>query len=481
MNLLPKHTQFTAGFLLILLLTICFWSPVHAQQQQTEWLERETTYFILLYTPEDKAEADKYANFVDQVYEDVSVIFNYRTEPPITVRLYPSHEAYIDVNPLAPKVEGIIAHADFRHREVAVILTATERQTPQEVENNVRHELTHIIAAELSDNRLNTGFQEGIAQYIEKEPPGLERKVQMLSQARDQGLLMDWSMLEDREVIYNNPKISYPQTLSIVSFLIEHYGFSKFRDFLTITGRSSGYRSALQRTYEKSPADMEAEWLDWLPSFIDGGYQQNAVANYDLSHARQLLELGRYADARSELEQAISWLRTRQEETETDDVELDAIVHDAEALLARSKRGEQAEQRAADARTALQQGEYTRAEQLIAEARAIYAELDDHRQDAVLDTFQARVERGLQAREAIEQARRFAGVLKFPQARQAADKAVKEFALLGDTERWSEAVSLRRSLDSRQHLAGMLLLGLGVMGVGVSLGGRWALREEEAW
>ncbi|MFN8477278.1 MAG: hypothetical protein U0074_05530 [Kouleothrix sp.] len=52
-----------------------------------------------------------------------------------------------------------------------IILSQTARQTPEESGNNVRHELTHIVVAELADDRLSTGFQEGIAQYVEQPAP----------------------------------------------------------------------------------------------------------------------------------------------------------------------------------------------------------------------------------------------------------------------------------------------------------------------
>ncbi len=461
------------GFLLPLPL------PVNAQED-IAWQELQTTYFHILYTPEEQAVADYYAGFVDTVYEDITTIFNHQTEPPITMRLYPSHESYKKVNPLAPNVPGIVAHADFRHREVAVIISATGRQTPEEVQNNVRHELTHIIAAELSGNRLNTGFQEGTAQYLEKEPPGLEHKMQMLQRGYDEGQLLAWSDLDYRDRVYGRPEMSYPQTLSIVSFLVERYGFSKYRDFVTISARSSGYRSALQRTYEQSPADLEAAWLAWLPSFLQGGYEQNVLESYDFSYARQLLELGRYAEANTELTQAVSWIHTRQEQGELAQPS-EEVLHTAESLLAKSEQGMYAQQLANEARTALQQASYAQATILVDAAQIAYAELGDTRQNAVLAHYAVRAERGEQAQAELERAKHLSRALQFPQARRAADTAANDFALLGDTQGFETAISLRQKLDRNQHLAGMILVAFGVVGVGVSLWGRWSWQEQEVW
>jgi len=454
--------------------------PAQPPAEDAEWLERKTTYFNILYTRGDEAIAENYASFVDTIYDEITTVFSHKTEPPITLRLYPSEESYAKANPLAPRIPGIVAHADFRHREVAVIVPVTGRQTPEGVQNNVRHELTHIIAAELSNNRLNTGFQEGAAQYVEMYVPELEGKIQLLEQALNSDTLMSWSDLDKREQVYGQPGVSYPQTLSIVSFLIDTYGFGTFRDFLTMAGRTSGYRSALDRAYGVSPTDLEAEWLAWLPSYIAGGYRHNALNSYDLSHARQLVNTGHYAEAQTELENAIAWI-TDEERAQTADEQSQEILSEAQTLLQRSKDGQQAEQVAASARAALEEGDYTGARRFIEEARALYAALSDTRQDEILDVYADRVDRGLAAKGRMDEAYTLAHALQFSEARLAADEAAAEFSVLGDTRRYQEALELHRSLNGQQGMLGTLLLAVGVMGVVFSLWGRMFIRDQDVW
>jgi hypothetical protein len=445
-----------------------------------EWREQQTTYFHILYTPGNEAISEQYASFVDTIYDEIATIFAHQTSTPITLRLYPSEESYAAVNPLAPDLPGIVAHADFRRREVAVILPVTERQTPTEIQNNVRHELTHIVAADLSGNRLNTGFQEGIAQYIEEYTPVLDRKVETLKRTREEGGLLAWSDFDDRTRVYGKADISYPQTLSVVAFLIQHDDFATFRNFLSLSAQSSGYRSALEQAYGKSPADLEAEWRNWLPTYLEGDYRHNALISYDLSQARQLLDLGRYAEAQAELEQAIAWMQSEDRPSPSPE-QSEEVLAEAQQMLDRSKAGQQAETLAAEARAALQQAEYAQASQLVAQARAAYRALGDIRQDAVLTAYAERAERGLQAQERLEQAATMAQSLNLPEARTASDAAAAEFAALGDRVRLNQALSFRRSLDSQQQLVGTVLVALGVMGTLFSLWGRWFLREEEVW
>ncbi len=444
-------------------LATLFLAPA-AHAQETDWRERQTSNFAILYTPSDSGEAERYAGFVDTIYDELATIFSHRVQPPITLRLYPTLESYYQVNPAARNLAGVVAHADFRRREVVVVVEQTRNQPASEIPNNIRHELTHIIAADMSGNRLNTGFQEGIAQYLEQSSPDLlQQKVFLLTQARDQGWLLPWSDFDNRDAIYNNARFTYPQTLSVVAFLVERDGFGKFREFLTISGRSSGYRSALERAYGVSATELEQQWRDWLPSYIAGGYQRNALSSYDLAYPRQLVEQGRYTEAQRELEQAIAWLR---QNAATQSAE---TLAEAEQLLERSQSGQRAEDLALASRAALEQADYERASQLIAQARDAYAALGDTRQNEVLDAYAALVARGLSANAQLAQADALARTLRFPQARAAVDAAAAEFAALGDRIRLESALALRQALDTQQRIAGAVLVGLGMLGLGLSL------------
>ncbi|NJL34303.1 MAG: hypothetical protein HC893_11120 [Chloroflexaceae bacterium] len=290
------------ALLVLLASLVLFVAPTRAQN--IDWAQLPTRYFVILHAPDEASlnEAQAYAGFVDQVYDDIATQFNHRVEVPLTLRLYPTFESYYAVNPLARDMPGIVAHADFRRRELAVVLPRTEQQTLEEIQNNIRHELTHIVASDLSENRLNTGFQEGIAQYVEIPTPEFDRKMQLMQQAVDTGRLITWSDLDNRDRIYGEPDVGYPQSLSIVAFLIENYGFEKFREFVIANAQSNGYRTALQQTYLTPPSQLEEQWLAWLPSYLDGTYRDRPIAGFDLGYPTALLEQGRYAEAENRIE-----------------------------------------------------------------------------------------------------------------------------------------------------------------------------------
>ncbi len=462
--------------LLIAAIAAVFFVPVSVQAQAPiTWRDRDTAYFTVLYAEGSEAEVERYAGFVDAIYEEVAAVFSFRTAAPLTLRLFPTSEDYYQINPQARNVPGVVAHADFRRRELVIIIERTLAQSEEQVQNNVRHELTHIVAADLTENRLNTGFQEGIAQYLERPAEDLEFKVAALRQSADQGRLLLWSDFDNRDAIYGAPAVSYPQTLAVVAFLVERSGFVAFRDFLTISARSSGYRSALERAYGVSATALEQEWRAWLPDYLDEGYRRSALQTYDLTYAANLIGQGAYAQAAEELRQALEWL------SRNSDTQPATTIAEAEALLARSEAGMRAEGIIESARNALEQADYARAAELIVAAEEAYRRLDDPRQADVLAVYAERASRGLTANAQLGAADMLAQRFRLPQARAAADAAAAEFAALGDQGRLRSAVDLRESLDLRQRLFGAALIVVGTVGMVLSVIGSFFRRPAEVW
>jgi hypothetical protein len=455
-----------------------FLAPARAEAQgnrfapAADWRERRTTSFALLYVAGEEARAEEYAAFVDGIYDEVSTIFGFKTATPVMLRLYPTMELYYQANPQARNVQGVVAHANSGRREISIAVPQTLNQTPDEVQNNVRHELSHLVIADMSNDRLNAFFHEGIAQYVERPSGELEQKVVLLRQAIDQGQLLRWRDFDDRQAVYGQPQLAYPQSLSVVAFLVERFGFASIRTFLETYARSSGYRSALERTYQVSPDTLEDDWRAWLPSFIEGGYRRNALTAYDLSPIQALLGQARYDEAIAQLDDAIEWLgQTEQRDT----------LAQAEALREQARDGQRAQQMAVAAREALVAADYTRAQELIEQARRGYGLVGDTRQNAILDAYAERAARGLEAERRLDEARSLARALRYPQARDLIDGVVSEFQVLGDSTRAAQAEALRRTLDARQLLVGYAFLLLGLLGVLASLWQRLGRAPREVW
>lgn len=453
---------------LIALAALCAWLTGSVALAQPAWAEQSTSYFRIVYAPGDEEIANNYATIIDNLYEELSTTFAFRPATPLNLRLYPTSESYFAANPAARNVPGVIAHADFRRREVVVIVERARRQSEIAQINNLRHELTHIFAADLSGGRLNVGLQEGIAQYMELPGPDRDDKIAILRDLVQRGELWSWAMLDDRNAIYGQPDLSYPQTWSIVVFLIERGGFDQFRQLLTTLSQSSGYRSAMAAVYGVSATTLESEWQAWLPSFLQLELATIPPVGIDLAPAQAMIAAGDYERALRELER-LSAIASAEAQS--------GIA----ALQAQAQTGQRANQLTEAARNALLNGEYEQAERLIGQAEQAYREIGDHRQSAVLAEYRARVARGLQAgetlRRADEQARRF----DIFGAQMNAEAAAREFAAIGDEVRRDNALALRRSLAEQQRTLAAALLFLGAAGLAIRLIGRQLWPAPEPW
>ncbi len=408
-----------------LLLATLLWGTSDAHAQQQTWRERRTNSFAILYPADITAQtaADEYALFVDGVYDEVSAVFGYRTPPPVVLRIYPTMELYVKANPLAAQMPGVVAHAHTGRREISIALPQTVGQPPDQIVNNVRHELAHIIAADLSGDKLTTAFQEGIAQYLEHPSAELDTKMQLMQQVIAADKVLPWRELNRPGVAYSDPRISYPQSYTIVAFLIGRNGFATFRSFLDEVKTSSGYRSALEAAYGVSADQLEREWRDQLSDFVNGGYRARSMGALDLSQAEALIAKGEYDAAVQQLQAALATLAGDQTQ----------LGERARELLRRATTAQRATGLATTAREALARGSYEEARTAAEEGRELLNELGQAAQVQVLDQYIQLATEGIEAQRSLASARNNLVTLRVGSAQEELAAAYRTFTRLGDT------------------------------------------------
>lgn len=469
----PRATLRCWGLLVALLVAALVPAPLHAQTPTptptVDWREQRTTHFAILFAAGAEQEAARYAAFADTVYGELTRLFDHPLQTPITLRLYPSLATYETINPLARDLPGVVAHAQFSRREVAVLVPRTAGLTEEEIVNNVRHEITHLIASDLSTNRLPVGLQEGIAQYVERPGRQMEEKVALLREARARDQLLTWSQLNAGTTAYERPEIGYPQAASIVAFLIDRYGFPRFRDFLLALREAAGYRSALQQAYG-IPADaLEAQWAEWLPDYLAGRWRVNAIWAYDITPLEALVAAGAYSSAERQIEEAIALLQT------TDQPEALASLL---RLRDRARQGQGASATIRTAREALSSGDYSSAAAQIAAARATLAAIGDSRHERELRELEAWAIEGAAALQRLGAAQAAANRLDHGSARALARSAGTTLAELGHPTGPAAARALLARIEAREQGAALGLLGSGLLALLTNLLLRWRDRRQ---
>ncbi len=447
------------------LLCASLWLAPTLAQGRT-WTERRTASFVIVHAPADAALAEQYAGIVDALYDEVTAFWSFTPATPVTLRLFATTADYQAEYPLAAAIDGIIAHADFRRNEVVVIDEMAVSQGADGIPNAIRHELTHIIASDLTAGRLNTGFHEGLAQYAERPGAERERKHALLAAALNAGRLLPWNIFDDRGAFYGAAAIAYPQALSVVSFLVERDGFPALRTFLEASARSSGYRSALERAYGVPPAELEAAWRDWLPGYLGGSVAPTVSAD-ERTAVSAALDEGAYERAAELAEAALVRARAAADA---------ALVAELEPLARRAARGVAVRTTLTAIYTALQQHQHDEAARLSAQVQSDASALGDAALSAALAEYAARSARGIAARQALADAEALAGDWRATLvARAQAAAAAAEFVALGDRERARVALALHDALDGRFRWSGGALLACGAGIVALSI--LWRLRR----
>src|SRR3954451_14826609 len=216
------------ALLALLLVGLWCWLPApQAWAQQggavpdDAWQRRDTAYFTIYYTAAGTEAMERYAAVVDGLYEYVAAAFDHGPTAPVPLRLYPTTRAYAAVNPIARYVEGVVAHADTHVGEIGIAVDRVDRAGAQTLRDTVRHELMHLTLTELSDERLPIGFQEGLAQYAEKEADDRRRLAESLRTAGPKGQLLSWDALNDQPRFLRRMNVAYPEALLMVTFLID--------------------------------------------------------------------------------------------------------------------------------------------------------------------------------------------------------------------------------------------------------------------
>lgn len=463
--------KFLTPLLLLFLLFVWLPNPVYAQGglpgsqplAEIDWQELETENFIIVYAdsvklPNGQEEiecvcgiehAEEYATFIDEIYTDLVAVFEVDLETPINLRLFPTEQTYYEVNPLAEALPGVVAHALNNREEIAVALPRTALLTEDQLTNNMRHEMTHLFASLISDSKLRTGFQEGIAQYLEKPTDQSDYEPAVLRKAFEQNRLLNWAELDEARRVYSDPQVAYPQSLSMVSFLVDRYGFAAFVEFMNAAATEPGYRSALEAAYGKSADELEEEWLAYLPEYFESRWQINAIYAYDLTRVTQLVERGAYSDAAAELMEIVTLLET------TD--QLDRLA-EAEALLARAHQGQTAGAMADEARQALHGGDYATAVAKGNSAIAIYEELGYRDRVPEIQLYVQRAQIGQNAVERLDRGEQMLRSLNFFEAENEIYEATVLLQSLGNQAEAQRGAGLLTQSARRQSLLAYAVL-----------------------
>ena len=135
----------------------------------------------------------------------------------------------------------------------------------------VCHELTHVIIGQITSNPYNTipfWLNEGLAMHVQYPKGNLPSQfTTALSNAFTNNTLISVRSLSSPFSAYTDKALlSYAESVSIVTYLINEYGSVKMKQFLTTFQQGSTYDGALQVNYGFDMDGLFTQWKTWVTS-----------------------------------------------------------------------------------------------------------------------------------------------------------------------------------------------------------------------
>lgn len=471
MNAEPSRSKWRLfqPFLILAMAIASLVSPalaVRASAQSTGESTLATRYFTIIYPAGEEESAKWYAGFVDEMNASVCEMFGHDPLTGLTLHIYATEADYIAANPIAADHAGIMAHAIPGQLEVGVAVERLRQVEPEIARESFRHEMTHVIAGELSGQNLPIGFQEGLAQYNELSVSRAQGSAQLLQNTQDAGRpFLSWYDINDRFIFSQTPELAYPESYSMMAFLIETYGMGDFADFFSKLNAGVDWTTAMQDSFGLSMRRAERAWRSWLPSFLEEGWKTNLLSYYDLTPGIVLYEAGKFNDAVDHF--------THSEALYTQ-LGRDSRAAAARDYLEKAQRAGEAEVDATGARQSLEAYDYSTAFSGAEKAKSTFTDLGLATHIEASDQTLQLARKGMAAVEQLDSARKRAASFDFVGARTDARSAGQTFGELGDSSRATQATQLVSDLARYSTYLGfgVLAAGAAALLVGAILGVR---------
>ena len=399
-----------------------------------------------------------YAPDAEQAMTELRLLLGATPPDKVNVYLYvdaAQHDAAVTAI-ARPERAGVRAAADPVAGDITIHLPTFQQLSPVQAENALRHALSHVLTAAASGGKVPQGFDEGIAQYVERPVNEQLARVASLVQAADQqGSLPSWFDM-NRDLTGVDADLVAAQTYSVIAFLVDRFDLPPLQRFLADLRTAPTWRDALRSAYGRDPNALEQQWREDLPRWTSTGWRENVVSAFDLDPARALLAQANYAAAKATLEPSQELYRQLNDPT---------TLAEVDALVTQADTGIQAEALMTQAQQALELHTYERAASLVVQARSQYDVLPvEQRPEEMLATYERLASQGMEAELRLETAQELADSWgDYPEARRAARDAGAAFAALGDQDNYDRAAQVLDDLDGRQRRIVLALAGLAVL------------------
>lgn len=225
----------------------------------------EDSIFKILYNAEDRnLNLNSIKTSLWNAYYDLGTIFQYYPRHTIVVIIYPPEE-FKTIRDAPNWVAGIY--------DGKIRIPYPEGIEMAEVEKIIRHEYTHAIIHEITGGKCVNWLNEGLARIMEYRTYGAENKPNYseLKKAFTQGALNTLDSLATNFIFTEDTKkasLAYQQSTSLVTYIIDTYGFYKIRNMLKHFKDDKTLSEILKTEFYQTPDSFMTNWQIYLRDYL---------------------------------------------------------------------------------------------------------------------------------------------------------------------------------------------------------------------
>lgn len=182
-------------------------------------------------------------------------------EKPIKAFIYPDAATLREAILFTQAWTGGLA---FTSQNILLIAVGPEADAAQV--DGLVHELAHLLVREVTFSCLGdmpTWLDEGLAEYAEG-PVSVDQQTTLVDASGDGSLITIQSLSSSFPADHSGALLAYTQSKSIVSYLIQEFGWDKMNEMLDIFEQGSTYEGALMSVYNVTLQALDTSWRAWL-------------------------------------------------------------------------------------------------------------------------------------------------------------------------------------------------------------------------
>lgn len=214
---------------------------------------------VTVYTYKgDAAFARTILDTAQQTINKLQAVYDVPHSRPIRIWVYDSSQDFDGAQ--APNSESWIAGASYPG--LYLVLATIPDGNKSEVGRVIPHEISHQVLYQATQNPFNlppTWLDEGLA--VSNQQGGKDGFPALVRAAADKGKLFSVRALNS-SFPYDpaDANLAYAESLSIVTFINQHFGEAKMADLIAVYREGVSYDQAIRQGLGISQAELDKEW-----------------------------------------------------------------------------------------------------------------------------------------------------------------------------------------------------------------------------